>query len=76
MKNYDMNIKFQLRKFGLLPSLPSKTLKGTVPRDFRIPVFYEAVPPMGQYAGEAGQAKVLVKHSVENLVTVSVYVVE
>jgi hypothetical protein len=26
MKNYDMNIKFQLRKFGLLPSLPSRTL--------------------------------------------------
>jgi hypothetical protein len=24
LKNYDMNIKFQLMKFGLLPSLPSK----------------------------------------------------
>ena len=25
LKNYDMNIKFQLRKFGILPASPSKT---------------------------------------------------
>jgi hypothetical protein len=39
--------------------------------DYYLLTYSENAQKMGQYAGERGQAEVLVKHSVENLVTLS-----